>query len=187
MAKESLLLHVCCGPCSTHVLDVLSASFDVTGLFFNPNIHPPPEYAARLQAARRCFLEKGRDLREGPYEPRRWFERVRGLEDEPEGGGRCAACIRMRLEEAGRAAAAEGVALFATTLSISPHKDASLINRLGSEIGERLGIRFFEADFKKKNGYRESCRISRRLGLYRQNYCGCVYSMLARGRGPRRR
>lgn len=175
-----LLLHICCAPCSTHVIRVLSVGHAVTGYFFNPNIHPPAEHARRLAEASRHCRDSSLPLIVPPYRPRDWFDIVKKLDREPEGGARCARCIRMRLEETARAAAARGFERFGTTLTVSPHKNAALVNRLGREAGALHGVEFLDADFKKGDGYGESCRMSRALGIYRQNYCGCVFSALAR-------
>lgn len=183
MNRPRMLLHICCAPCATHVFNVLTADYAVTGLFVNPNIHPSREYALRLFAAERHCRESSIPLIVPEYRPREWFSFVKGLEREGEGGARCARCFLMRLDETARAAAELGYSRFATTLTISPHKNAALINRIGREAGLRHGVPFHEADFKKRDGYGESCRISRGLGLYRQDYCGCIFSYLAkRGR-----
>ncbi|MCX6353639.1 MAG: epoxyqueuosine reductase QueH [Candidatus Aureabacteria bacterium] len=180
MKKPKLLLHICCAPCSTHVLTLLSETYDTTGYFFNPNIHPRSEYQLRIRTTERHFVERGIPLITPEYQPREWFSRIKGTEGEREGGARCAICFRMRLEETARAAAALQFDLFGTTLSISPHKDARLINQIGKEAGISFRILFYEADFKKAGGYSESCRMSKSLGLYRQNYCGCIFSKKAR-------
>lgn len=180
MPGTRFLLHICCAPCATHVFNVLAPDYAVTGFFHNPNIHPPREYALRRAAAERHCRESSLPLIVGDYLPRDWFGFVKGLERDAEGGERCVRCFRTRLDATARAAAAGGFSRFGTTLTISPHKDAALINRLGAEAGRRHGVPFHEADFKKGDGYGESCRISRRGGLYRQNYCGCIFSLIAR-------
>jgi predicted adenine nucleotide alpha hydrolase (AANH) superfamily ATPase len=185
MTRARLLLHICCAPCATHVFNLLAADYAVTGCFFNPNIHPPKEHSLRRAAAQRHCREAAVPLLLPDYRPRAWFRFVEGLEAEPEGGERCARCFLMRLDETARVAAALGFDRFGTTLTISPHKDALLINRIGRESGARHGVAFHEADFKKGNGYGESCRLSRALGLYRQEYCGCIFSRMARRRGGR--
>lgn len=141
----------------------------------------------RLEGARRQLGESGAAVIYSVYDPAGWFASVAGHGNDPEGGERCALCIRMRLEETARLAAAGNFDEFGTTLTISPHKDARLINRLGAEAGEHHGIRFHEADFKKRDGYKKSCEISKRRGLYRQDYCGCIYSYMTRRNGKRRR
>lgn len=178
MKKENFVLHICCAPCATHVIDLLEEEYALSALFFNPNIHPPCEYGLRREeAARYCGA---RDL---PFimsccKPADWFDAVRGYESDREGGRRCDICIRMRLEESARVARRRGAAIFGTTLSISPHKNASRINQIGNEIARARGLRFHEADFKKRDGYRKSCVLSREAGLYRQNYCGCIFSYM---------
>lgn len=184
MPETRLLLHICCAPCSTHVFRVLARDYDVTGYFFNPNIHPPGEHARRLAEASRLCREFAIPLAVPEHLPWDWFDFVRGLEREPEGGARCARCFLMRLDATARDAAKRGFECFGTTLTVSPHKNAALVNRLGREAGARWRIGFLAADFKKGDGYGESCRMSRALGLYRQRYCGCIFSVMAmRGAG----
>lgn len=186
-AKPKLLLHVCCAPCSTRVIDLLSGAYDVTGYFYNPNVHPESEYLRRLAEAERHCSRCNVPLLPSVYRPGDWHALVKGYETEPEGGARCAVCFRLRLEETARAAGVHRFDCIATTLTVSPHKDAALINRIGIEAGGRRRLCFYEADFKKGNGYGESCRLSRELGLYRQNYCGCAFSKATThaGRAPR--
>ncbi|MCX5894955.1 MAG: epoxyqueuosine reductase QueH [Proteobacteria bacterium] len=175
-SRGKLLLHTCCGPCATHVIELLSREHQVTAFFYNPNISPEEEYKTRLKEAEKLCALNGTELLAGPYEPQKWIERTGDFIDEPEGGKRCELCFALRLEETARYAVDHGFALFATTLSISPHKDACLINRIGQETGREYGIQFLEGDFKKEDGYRKSCELSRQYGLYRQNYCGCLFS-----------
>ncbi len=176
IAKKKLLLHTCCAPCSTSVLERLADEFDITGYFYNPNIHPRDEYRMRLDETRTFYEKKGIPMIEEEYDEDRWHELVRGHEDDPERGERCTICYEMRLEKTAETACLGGFDIFTTVLSISPHKDARRINELGSRIGEEKGVAFFTADFKKKDGYRRSVEISREEGLYRQNYCGCIHS-----------
>lgn len=178
-ARPKLLLHICCAPCSTHVINLLSETHDVTGYFYNPNVHPESEYERRLAEAERHCSRCNVPLLPSIYRPSDWRAAVKGRETGPEGGARCAACFRLRLEETARIAAAHRFDCIATTLTVSPHKDAALINRIGMKAGESRRLRFHEADFKKGNGYGESCRLSRALGLYRQSYCGCIFSEAA--------
>lgn len=175
-AKPRLLLHICCAPCSTHVIDLLSETYDATGYFYNPNIHPESEYRRRLAETERHCSRCNVPLLPSVYQPSDWHDVTKGCEAESEGGARCAICFRLRLEETARTAAFYRFDCIATTLTISPHKDAALINRIGMEAGTYHRLRFHEADFKKGNGYGESCRLSRALGLYRQSYCGCIFS-----------
>ncbi len=188
LAKEgkrpSLLLHACCAPCSSYVLEYLTDHFDLTLFFYNPNIDPEEEYRAREAELVRLVEEMGLGARvgilRGDYEPWRFLEIARGLEELPEGGSRCFACYRLRLAEAARVAATEGFDFFTTTLSISPYKNAEWLNTIGAEEAERVGVRYLFSDFKKKNGYRRSCELSQKYGLYRQDFCGCIYSKEAR-------
>jgi predicted adenine nucleotide alpha hydrolase (AANH) superfamily ATPase len=176
VAKKRLLLHTCCAPCSTSVLERLSDTYDITGYFYKPNLHPSEEHGMRLDEARDFYRRKGIPIIEEAYEEARWHELVKGHEDDPERGERCTICYRMRLEKTAEKARAMGFDLFGTVLTISPHKDAARVNRIGSEVGEKAGVPFLVADFKKKDGYRRSVEISREEGLYRQDYCGCIYS-----------
>ncbi|MBN2415738.1 epoxyqueuosine reductase QueH [bacterium] len=173
----SLLLQACCAPCTTHPYRLLSERYRVTVYFYNPNIHPAAEYEKRLRELERFAGRRRFPLITGPYDAGRWFELTRGLEEEPEGGRRCPICYRMRLEETARLAAERGFDLFTTALSVSPHKNAAAINRIGREIAVESGVPFLEADFKKKEGFKISCGISREEGFYRQHYCGCRYSI----------
>lgn len=182
MAKPGMLIHICCAPCSTHVMKELAHRFEIKGFFYGPNIHPREEYQTRLHEARRLAEVYGFQLIIGEHDEELWHERIAGLEIEEEGGARCSVCYRMRLERTAEAARDEGVGWFATTLTVSPHKKAVLINPMGLEEGERRGIEFYPADFKKNDGFGKSSRLSRELGLYRQNYCGCIYS-ISRGKG----
>ena len=180
--KPRLLLHICCAPCSTYVVRLLRTSFDVTGCFYNPNIHPEDEYRIRLREMRRYACQIGLDLVELEYDPDHWFEAIQGHEADPEGGVRCILCYRIRLEPVAQLARERGDPLFATTLTVSPHKRASMINPIGHEVGERAGVTFYEVDFKKKDGFKISCQMSREAGLYRQDYCGCIFSRRERDR-----
>lgn len=175
--KTKFLLHICCAPCSTHVLNLLMDRHEVVACYYNPNIHPEKEYLLRLGESERYCRERRIPLLHSEYLPETWFQIVSGHEKDREGGERCALCFRMRLDHAARLAAAEGFDIFGTTLTVSPHKDAALINRIGMEAGARHGIGFHQADFKKGDGFGESCRLSREGGLYRQRYCGCMFSM----------
>ncbi len=177
-----LLLHSCCAPCSSYVLEYLSQFFQITVLFYNPNIDPPEEYGMRVKEERRLIQEMEFvhpvDMREGRYEPEAFYQTVKGLEKEPEGGARCEKCFEMRLYEAARAAKEGGYDFFTTTLTISPLKSAPKLNEIGERMGSMLGVAFLPSDFKKRNGYKRSIELSQEYGLYRQNYCGCVYSRI---------
>lgn len=171
-----IMLHICCAPCATHSIEALRSEGEVVGVFVNPNIQPEDEYLKRLENARELARKLDIRLIEVPYEPDLWNEAVRGLENEPEGGKRCEVCFRVRLEKAAELAAKEGCGRLTTTLTISPHKNAALIHRVGQEAAAAHGIAFRNDDFKKKDGYRHSIELSRQHGLYRQNYCGCLAS-----------
>ena len=175
-----LLLHSCCAPCSSYVLEYLSQYFEITVLYFNPNIYPQSEYELRVKEeegliARMPFVHKVTMI-EGRYEPQEFYQAVQGLEKEPEGGERCEKCYELRLREAARIAGEGGYDFFTTTLTISPLKPAGKLNEIGERIGREYGVAFLPSDFKKRNGYQRSIELSREYGLYRQNYCGCVYS-----------
>ncbi len=175
-----LLLHSCCGPCSSYVLEYLTRFFDVTVLFYNPNIFPETEFEKRL-AAQREVIEKLETPRAvgiicNAYDHSEFQKRISGLESEREGGGRCEVCFRLRLQEAARIAREKGFDCFATTLSVSPHKNAELLNSIGNELSASFEIQFLVADFKKREGYKRSVELSRMFGIYRQEYCGCEFS-----------
>lgn len=174
--KPKLLLHVCCAPCSTYPIRVLQEDYDVELFFYNPNIHPEEEYKARADEACRYAKGAGIELHEAAYEVDRWFACMKGLEDAPEGGRRCEACYEMRLSRAADFASTHGFGYFTTTLSISPHKNSGVINKIGRKIAEGASASFYAADFKKHDGFKKASQISKESGLYRQNYCGCIYS-----------
>ena len=175
-----LLLHVCCAPCSSGCLEELCETFRVTCFYFNPNISPKEEHDRRAAELERLIgvfpLKLPPDVAVGEYEPERFEKIAQGLEDLPEGGERCFRCYRLRLEETAQKAAREGYDYFTTTLSVSPYKNAEKLNAIGAELAEQYGVPYLFSDFKKNDGYLRSIRHSREYGLYRQNYCGCVYS-----------
>ncbi len=171
------LVHICCAPDASYGIRALRDRFDVTGFFYNPNIHPREEIRKRLQAAFELHEKDPFSLVVGTGGEESWEEAARGMEAEPERGRRCEACVRLRLRETARKAAELGMPAFGTVLTVSPKKDAAMVNRVGREEGERSGVRFVEADLKKGDGYLKSVRASRELGLYRQSYCGCRYSI----------
>lgn len=177
---KKLLLHACCAPCSSYVLEYLSEFFDITLLYFNPNISPEAEYRKRIGEVERLLrempLKSEVGLLEGRYCPEEFFKLAEGLEELPEGGERCFKCYRQRLEEAAKTAKEGGFDYFTTTLSISPHKNAEKLNLIGEELEKEYGVKYLYGDFKKRNGYKRSIELSRIYGLYRQNYCGCIYS-----------
>lgn len=175
-----LLLHVCCAPCSSYCLEYLSKYFDITVYFYNPNISIADEYNYRLSEEKRLVslmpFEHPVKVIEGEYLPKDYFEYVKGLENEPEGGKRCEKCFRLRLESSARYAKEHGFDYFTTTLTISPLKNAQLLNSIGAELAEKYGIPWLYSDFKKREGYKRSIILSKEYDLYRQNYCGCVFS-----------
>ena len=180
-AVPRLLLHSCCAPCSSYVLEYLSRYFEITVLYYNPNIYPPEEFGRRLKEQQKLLADMEFvhpvQLVEGRFEPEVFYQAAKGLEQEPEGGKRCEACYELRLREAAREAAAGGYDWFATTLSISPLKSAQKLMEIGERLGREYGVPYLPSDFKKKNGYKRSVELSAQYGLYRQNYCGCVYSI----------
>lgn len=178
--RPSLLLHACCAPCSSYVLEYLNKYFDITVYFYNPNITEHEEYTKRAEELKRLIHELPAlstiKFLDGGYSPEE-FERIAaGLENEREGGARCMKCYRLRLEESAKAAKKGGFDFFTTTLSISPHKNAQALNSIGAQLAEKYGVNWLYSDFKKKNGYKRSCELSAIYNLYRQNYCGCIYS-----------
>lgn len=176
----TLLLHSCCAPCSSAVLEKLTDHFRITILYYNPNISPQEEYDKRVRELKHLLEELPQKypvrLIEGAYEPERFYEVVKGLEKIPEGGERCFACYRLRLEYAAACAAKLGSDYFTTTLTISPLKNTAKLNEIGEELAEQYGISCLPSDFKKKNGYKRSIELSAEYGLYRQDFCGCVFS-----------
>lgn len=174
--KPTLLLHSCCGPCSSYVLEYLTQFFDVTVLFYGPNIQPEEEYDKRLHYQREVLRHIPAKLLECSYDGAA-FERISaGYEAAPEGGERCTRCFLLRLEETARQAYAHGFAYYCTTLTVSPHKDAERINRIGEEMGAKYGVKWLPSDFKKRNGYLRSIQLAKEFELYRQDWCGCQYS-----------
>ena len=184
--KKKLLIHSCCAPCSSYVLEYLSQYFEITDFFYNPNISPKEEYEKREEELERLigsmpFVHKPKLLK-GEYCPEKFYEMARGMEDIPEGHERCFACYQMRMEEAARLAAEGGYDYFTTTLSISPLKNAAKINEIGESLAKKYHVRHLPSDFKKKNGYKRSTELSGEYGLYRQDFCGCVFSKRERDR-----
>lgn len=178
---SNLLLHACCAPCSSAVLERLGNIFKVTILYYNPNITDENEYLKRLEEIKKFtsgFKTKYPvKVIPGRYEPKEFFDIARGLEKEPERGKRCYKCYLLRLEETAKVAKEKGFDYFTTTLSLSPYKDAKWINEIGEELQNKYNVNFLYSDFKKKNGYKRSIELSREFDLYRQDYCGCVYSV----------
>ena len=178
---KKLLLHSCCGPCSSYVLEYLSEYFDITILYYNPNISDINEFKKRLNEQKRLVKEmkfKNKvEVIEGKFEKEKFDEIVKGLEHEKEGGPRCFKCYRLRLEEAARFAKENNFDYFTTTLSISPYKNAAKLNEIGEDLEKEFNINYLYADFKKRNGYKRSIELSRIYNLYRQDFCGCIYSV----------
>lgn len=176
-----LLLHSCCAPCSSYCLEYLSQYFEITVLYYDPNIYPEEEFRKRAEEVRRLIsqmpFKNHVSLVVDDYDPDEFFDAVKGLEDAPEGGERCFVCYRLRLERAARYAAEHGFDYFCSTLSISPLKNAQKLNEIGSELSEIYKVPNLPNDFKKKGGYLRSIELSREYDLYRQNYCGCVFSV----------
>lgn len=179
-ARPSLLLQACCAPCSSYVLEYLCSYFDITLYFYNPNIAPAEEYNFRANELKRLVEEM--PVNNAPkiiicdYDNSPFFEMAKGLEDLPEGKERCFRCYRLRLQAAAEFAKSNGFDYFCTTLSISPHKNAEKLNEIGKELSEKFGVNYLYSDFKKKNGYKRSIQLSKEYNLYRQNYCGCIFS-----------
>lgn len=176
----TLLLHSCCAPCSSYCLEYLSQFFSITVFYYNPNIYPESEYRHRVDEQKRLIrqLPAKHEIKfiEGSFDPDEFYSAVKGFEKEKEGGERCFICYRLRLQKAAELASENGFDYFTTTLSISPLKNAAKINEIGEEIAEKVGVRHLPSDFKKKNGYKRSIELSKEYELYRQNYCGCVFS-----------
>ncbi len=181
-----LLLHACCAPCSSAVLEYLSQYFAITLLYYNPNIAPLEEYQKREAELRRLVSQMKFthpvELLPCQYDGQAFVQAARGLEGEPEGGKRCEACFRLRLRYAAQEAARLRFDYYTTTLSISPMKNAPLLNQLGEEIGREFGVAHLPSDFKKKDGYKRSVQLSKEYDLYRQDYCGCAFSKAQRQR-----
>ncbi len=176
MPKPRLLVHACCAPDALFVFGVLKDGYEVTGFFSNSNIHPREEYDLRLDEARKVARLSGVPLIEDDYDPEGWIALTAKFKDEPEKGRRCDVCYAARLARTAGRAAREGFDAFATVMSLSPWKKAAVMNRIGRQFAARHGIAFLESDFKKKDGFKKSVDLSRAHGLYRQDYCGCVYS-----------
>lgn len=184
LTKPELLLHSCCGPCSTSVIERLMPDYKITVFYFNPCITDPEEYEKR-KANQKAFIDAfNRETPcdgkvkfiEGDYNPEKYLELVKGLENEPEGGARCEVCFRQRLEETAKRAKALEMDLFTTTLTVSPHKNYETISKIAKELAETYGVDFLDIDFKKKAGFQRSIQLAKKYELYRQDYCGCKFS-----------
>ena len=189
MKKERLLLHSCCGPCSTAVIERLAEDWELTVFFFNPNISGEEEYALRRDEQKRFITEYNASAKksvlymEGDYRPELFFSAALGHEQDPEGGERCARCFLLRLSETARLANELAFDAFDTTLSVSPHKNYDIISAVGKECSDKYGVRYLAGNYKKKDGFKRSIELAEEYGLYRQNFCGCIYSK--RGVQPR--
>ena len=179
-----VLLHSCCGPCSSSVLEYITQYFDVTLLWYNPNLYPKEEFDRRFKTQVELIEKMGLadkvNILAEPWKSEDYYRRIKGLENEPEGGKRCAECFRLRLLETARLAKHYGYDYFCTTLTLSRHKDAVLINSIGEEIARATGVSWLPSDFKKRNGENRSIELSEQYGLYRQLYCGCEFSLRKR-------
>lgn len=176
MTKPGLLVHACCAPCSIYVLQQVAQNYSPIIFFYNPNIHPFEEYARRRDELKEFAFTKTIPFYEAPYEPLVWFDRIAGLENEPEKGARCAVCFSLRLEKAADFAQKEQIAHLTTTLSISPHKNSKMILALGNQLASQRNLHFLLDDFKKNNGYKIACDLAKDKNFYRQNHCGCSFS-----------
>lgn len=184
---KRLLLHSCCAPCSSYCMEYLRDYFDLTVFYYNPNITLTAEYEKRVAEEKRLIEAYNRmpgkrsiRMKEGAYDPEHFYEMAKGLERCPEGGERCFRCYELRLRETARVAAEEGYGLFTTTLTISPLKNAAKLNEIGERLAKEYGVAFLNSDFKKRGGYQRSIELSKEYALYRQDYCGCVYSKAER-------
>ncbi len=178
----TLLLHSCCAPCSTYVIEYLSQYFSITVYYYNPNIAPLGEYEKRAKEQQALIAAMPTkhpvSFQLGPYDNQKFYEIAKGLEKEPECGKRCDGCYALRLQQTAEVAKLLGMDYFTTTLTISPLKSAEKLNSIGEEIGEHVGVPYLVSDFKKKNGYKRSTELSKAYNLYRQNFCGCIYSKM---------
>ncbi len=174
--KPKMLLHLCCASCGVYVANLLKEKFRLILYFYNPNIHPEEEYKRRLKDVKKLAQGMNLPLIIGEYEVEEWFKQIKGLEEEPEGGERCSICFRIRLEKSAQLAKKLNCSYLATSLTVGPQKNASVINQIGRQVAQKYGIIFYEADFKKKEGFKKSVILSKKWGFYRQNYCGCIFS-----------
>ena len=175
---KSILLHSCCSPCACYpIQELINQGFQITLFYYNPNIQPEDEYRARLNELKKYF-KKLPEVRliEGEYEDKKWFELVKGLENEPERGKRCDVCYAIRLRKTADLARAKNFDYFGSTLSISPYKKADKISQLGNALAKEFGVKFFGQDWKKMGGFKRACQISKQENFYRQDYCGCTFS-----------
>ena len=184
MTKKKILLHSCCAPCSTAVIERLVSEYDITILYYNPNIYPEEEYLKRkneeikyIEIFNKNNPENLISMLDCDYDNITFYKSVKGLENEREGGARCAVCFKLRLEKTALLAKQHGFYCFGTTLTVSPHKNSDLINSIGMALSQNIGVEFLVSNFKKQNGYKRSVELSKENGLYRQNYCGCEFAL----------
>lgn len=182
--KQKILLHSCCAPCSTAVIERLKEEFDIVIIYYNPNIYPEEEYIKRkneeikyINHLNEIDKEHSISMLDCDYESEKFYAVTKGFENEREGGARCAICFKLRLEETAKRAKELGFDLFGTTLTVSPHKNAELINSIGLGIEKEIGVKFLVSNFKKNNGYKRSVELSKENNIYRQNYCGCEFAL----------
>jgi predicted adenine nucleotide alpha hydrolase (AANH) superfamily ATPase len=180
--KQKLLLHSCCAPCSIYVLDQLAQDYELSIFFYDPNIHPRREYIQRRDEMKGYAQKIGIKFEEGEYNTAHWFDKTKGLENEPEKGKRCGICFDIRLGKTAKRASQENYDLWSTVMSISPHKDVSQINCVANKLADKYNIKFLEADWKKNEGFKIASQMSKAENFYRQDYCGCVYSKIARAK-----
>lgn len=184
---KKMLLHSCCGPCSTQVINVLRKDYDITVFYYNPNIQPEEEYKHRLAEQKRFCSEVGIDVIDLPYDTNEFMCQIKGYENEREGGERCRICFDLRLNKTALLAKEKGFDIFATTLSVSPHKNTIVINEVGQEASRKHEIEFLAGNFKKQDGYKKSIEFAKQYNLYRQNYCGCGFSKVEREKSSERK
>ena len=179
--KPKLLIHSCCAPCSSYVLEYLNVYFDITILYYNPNIYPETEFYKRVDEQEKLVNAMGlsSEIINIGYNSNEFYSAVKGLEKEPEGGRRCEKCFYLRLEKTAQIAKERGFDYFTTTLSVSPLKNEQILNQIGKQLSEKHDIPYLYSDFKKKNGYKRTIELSKKYELYRQNYCGCIFSQNA--------
>ena len=184
MNKKKILLHSCCAPCSTAVIERLADEYEITILYYNPNIYPEDEYLKRKGEELKyieIFNNKNNDKKisflDCDYESEVFYQKVKGFEDEREGGARCALCFRLRLEKTAKLAKENKFDIFGTTLTVSPHKNAEVINAIGKALENEVGVEYLVSNFKKQNGYKRSVELAKENDLYRQNYCGCEFAL----------